>query len=842
MRQNVSFGGPNPLAPVKNVPTSVVKAQSIFFASLAITFLVAFIAVLWKQWILYYTRATTQGSVADQGKERHIKFAGLQKWGLHAIMKLLPVLLQSSLLLFAIGLLIYLWDIDASAEGVILATTFVGSTFYACIAVAATIWDDCPYQTPLSILFLKILSWLREIAAGVRARPRQWSAVLLPWIKFERAEEHDHLMVPVAVNQFLGNAHDGDYMRLSNPAFWRQDPLFPSPVPMDIATSAAIWLIENSTDFSTLSAVAAVFFEFQWPSNHRFVSTLIRLRDAYRGYSRAPKSDNLARIQALQCGAAYYFFYHARFIRNIAEGCDFGVEKLPSDLPPDLLLLHKDTDEWQGLDLFEYLLYTVGHSRSVKWAQFLSYIAPYWFCGDADSAIRYRSYRLPSLGELIAVLESSKALGPGTLTDCMLCVGAAMDFPLHPEDLIRVDKRCVLLLGTSRVVLISDSKYFVPTIKAVVEHILDISLTRSRRYRHVVEALEILLTLARHPSLPRVDAAWINDLLKRAAVGEMVDKEFILLLKLSAWRKEEGVMVDTGVGYYPIQHFEIDPQALGTTATSEAPTPDGTLFSKVMKTIQEYGWQEEAVYGGILAIRDIRRLGPSLFDDDALQTFHEALNRGNSLRIRQAAYDAMLVTRDQWLMSPQLRKRIEEFGLFRQLHRVVIEIARSDYQQSFLMMMGILSEDPYWRSYLREDMDIWFPLRREGSAYTAHIVANVGELSLARRDSYILPTTDDLLRTLIVAEWAAVPGPGRQVHDLTADRLKPLAEVTERFKELLFDDRCRREVIATVERVLPALALRRDDGYTGPEDDVRDIINDLLAKLRIPPRRRLTFE
>ena len=84
-------------------------------------------------------------------------------------MKLLPVLLQLSLLLFAIGLLIYLRDIDPSAEGVILAATFVGLTFYAGIAVAATIWNDCPYQTPLSILLLRIPSWLRGIAAGVHA-------------------------------------------------------------------------------------------------------------------------------------------------------------------------------------------------------------------------------------------------------------------------------------------------------------------------------------------------------------------------------------------------------------------------------------------------------------------------------------------------------------------------------------------------------------------------------------------------------------------------------------------------------------------------------------------------
>jgi hypothetical protein len=36
----------------------------------------------------------------------------------------------------------------------------------------------------------------------------------------------------------------------------------------------------------------------------------------------------------------------------------------------------------------------------------------------------------------------------------VLCVGAAMDFPLHPEDMIRVDKRCVLFLHISRIALI----------------------------------------------------------------------------------------------------------------------------------------------------------------------------------------------------------------------------------------------------------------------------------------------------------------------------------------------------------------------------------------------------
>ena len=209
--------------------------------------------------------------------------------------------------------------------------------------------------------------------------------------------------------------------------------------------------------------------------------------------------------------------------------------------------------------------------------------------------------------------------------------------------------------------------------------------------------------------------------------------------------------------------------------------------------------------------------------------FHEVLDRGNPLRIRQVAYEAMLVTQDQWLNSRELRQRLEDLDFFRQLHSVVVEIARPDYQRSFLVTMNILSEDVHWHSYLRQNMGIWLSLRNEGPELTLRTIANVGELSPPRWDGHSSHSFDEFLQQVVVDEWAAVPG--RQVPDLTADRLKPLAEVTERLTELLFDDSYRRAVITTVEQVLPGLEMRREEGYEGPRDDVRDIINDLLAKL-----------
>jgi hypothetical protein len=105
----------------------------------------------------------------------------------------------------------------------------------------------------------------------------------------------------------------------------------------------------------------------------------------------------------------------------------------------DLFLQHNE--EWEGDDVFEYLLRIEDRSAPVTSARFLSYIAPYWFCGDSDATVKFRPSRLQNLNELIDVLEKHHALDAATITDCILCAGAVMDFPLHPEDLIRVDKR-----------------------------------------------------------------------------------------------------------------------------------------------------------------------------------------------------------------------------------------------------------------------------------------------------------------------------------------------------------------------------------------------------------------
>ena len=459
LQQNISFGVTNPLAPVSNTPISIVRAQSILFASLSLTLFVAFISVLGKQWILYYTRVTTWGNIADRGKERQAKLLGLQKWGLRLILDSVPVMLQFSLFLFGAALAVYLWDLEVSVAEVVLVITFFSFAFYVFITVAAMLWGDCPFQTPLSVLLPEVLRLAKVLIAPFRSR-RWWKRRITSFLPFiEWLTEHGHLTnsfgrlfkifaggttFPAPLG---GDTLSTDYqMTLSNRAFWRGRPLFISPIPKDITASAGSWLLENSTDFSVAAAVAAVFSEFQWPSHHPSSTALIRLRDVYVEYFRGPEFEKSTRLKALESAATYYVLYHTQLIWGTWKSLEAGaeVEKPPPDLPPDLFL-YQHNEKWGGDDVFEYLLHIKDRSEPVESARFLSYIAPYWFCGDADPAIRFRPSRLQTLNELIEVLEKSQALTPSTVTNCILCAGAAMDFPLHPEDLVRVDKRCVLL-------------------------------------------------------------------------------------------------------------------------------------------------------------------------------------------------------------------------------------------------------------------------------------------------------------------------------------------------------------------------------------------------------------
>jgi len=147
-------------------PPEIVTVQSLLYASLATSLFAAFIAMLGKQWVNRYLR-NRGGSAADKSRDRQRKLDGFDKWHFHLVIESLPVMLQLALMLLGCALSRYLWTISRTVAGVIVAMTLFGFTSYVFFTLAATLYYNCPYQTPPSALIRTVTRYLANSDAGL---------------------------------------------------------------------------------------------------------------------------------------------------------------------------------------------------------------------------------------------------------------------------------------------------------------------------------------------------------------------------------------------------------------------------------------------------------------------------------------------------------------------------------------------------------------------------------------------------------------------------------------------------------------------------------------------------
>ena len=127
------------------------------YASLLISLLAAFVAMLGKQWLNRYLR-NSGGSMIERCGDRQRKCDGLKKWPLHFFVESLPLMLQAALLLLACGLCRHMWTINTSVAYTLVSLTGLGVAFYVAIVIAGASSYACPFQTPVST----VLHWSWE--------------------------------------------------------------------------------------------------------------------------------------------------------------------------------------------------------------------------------------------------------------------------------------------------------------------------------------------------------------------------------------------------------------------------------------------------------------------------------------------------------------------------------------------------------------------------------------------------------------------------------------------------------------------------------------------------------
>ena len=149
MMRNSSLG---PYVPADfSPPEYIVLVNALFYASLGVMLLAAFIAMLIKGWAHEFDRGLGAISIPEQrAKTREFRYLGMERWKLQEMVAMLPFLIQVSLLLFSIGLVIFLFHIDKPSFGVTTAIFGAGVLYYAITTTISVLVTSSPFHSPLS--------------------------------------------------------------------------------------------------------------------------------------------------------------------------------------------------------------------------------------------------------------------------------------------------------------------------------------------------------------------------------------------------------------------------------------------------------------------------------------------------------------------------------------------------------------------------------------------------------------------------------------------------------------------------------------------------------------------
>ena len=242
----------------EDAPSAIVTASGLMYASLLISLLAAFVAMLGNQWLNRYLR-NTGGSVMERCGDRQRKWEGLEKWPLHLFVESLPVMLQVSLLLLACGLCGHMRSVNAPVTYVLVALTFSGILFYLGIVVAGTSSYECPFQTPASAA-------LRSLRKAIR--PQQFATILCSTFTLSRMNRAlkrwtRHRFPRPSPLFGLGDVHSGLAFGGEVERPWTsQGPTLSQTNANDIRCVS--WILRNITDREAIDAAIRLAGTIRW--------------------------------------------------------------------------------------------------------------------------------------------------------------------------------------------------------------------------------------------------------------------------------------------------------------------------------------------------------------------------------------------------------------------------------------------------------------------------------------------------------------------------------------------------------------------------------------------------
>ncbi|KAK7063855.1 hypothetical protein R3P38DRAFT_2593705 [Favolaschia claudopus] len=166
-------------SPPFSPPTSALICNILWFLSLGFSLSCALSATLVDQWARNYILATeSRPSLHKRARISAYLHRGVQRFHMNTVVELIPTLLHISLLLFFAGLVEFLQPINTIVSNLMLGMLLLCGTLYLLITFLPIFYSDCPYRTPISSLWWRVLRGLgnigrRDLAGSKKCPPSE---------------------------------------------------------------------------------------------------------------------------------------------------------------------------------------------------------------------------------------------------------------------------------------------------------------------------------------------------------------------------------------------------------------------------------------------------------------------------------------------------------------------------------------------------------------------------------------------------------------------------------------------------------------------------------------------
>ena len=384
-------GTSDPSHPIPTIPewtgpsATAVWVQSLLYASLACSLFAALGAVMGKQWLSHYRSVGERGTVERRGIDRQLKMHGLQAWHFRAVLEVIPLILQASLLLFGLGLSAYVYDQQHTVAALAIIVNGLGAIFYFTVIALSLLVPDCPFYTPLSAILQRLF---RSCAVTCKSIPgrivrlalfvtlpalvsiRRLFSVLRPWSHDVNTTPGDEeTRISLSVRHPVGN-----YINVNS---------ITAEVPEgDRAAIFAIgWILEATTDPMVFLDTMRLSLDIQWSSDtiralpiEVLDRLLLQIYACFQPVPSDPKTlllEDSNKNTVATLASVFVFIYWEKIVTEHDQVTHWAATLGPQfaeDSAFDWALVRCQYNEgvdWRTLDLLRHTLY---HAEFLKFS------------------------------------------------------------------------------------------------------------------------------------------------------------------------------------------------------------------------------------------------------------------------------------------------------------------------------------------------------------------------------------------------------------------------------------------------------------------------------------------